>query len=127
MAVIQNRSAQRDALLALLRSVTCHPTAGWLHDNLRKTHPKISRGTVYRNLEQLYENGLILRLQSTDKQEHYDANILPHAHFCCRLCGAVHDVDAEMPDFSVFFTDKGHIVEQSRLMFYGICKGCQGQ
>ena len=127
MAVIQNRSAQRDALLALLRSVECHPTAGWLYERLRKTHPKISRGTIHRNLQQLCENGLILRLQSTDKQEHYDANTRPHAHFCCRRCGTVYDIEAETPDFSGMVTDGGHIIEQTRLSFYGVCMACTWQ
>ena len=126
MPAIQNRSAQRDAVLELLRSVRCHPTAGWLYETLRKNHPKISRGTVYRNLDQLCENGLVLRLQSSDRQEHYDANVLPHEHFCCRICDAVHDVTpaCDVP-VSEGILEKEHLVEKVRLIFHGICKNCR--
>ncbi|MBO5766193.1 MAG: transcriptional repressor, partial [Lentisphaeria bacterium] len=45
-----NRSVQRDAILSELRSVTSHPTAEDIYKSLRVRMPKISIGTVYRNL-----------------------------------------------------------------------------
>ena len=43
-------SRQREALLRLLKSVTCHPTAEWLYAELKKEFPHISLATVYRSL-----------------------------------------------------------------------------
>ena len=46
-------SKQRDALLTLLKSVTCHPSAEWLYNELKHDFPKLSLATVYRNLSVL--------------------------------------------------------------------------
>ena len=54
-----NKTVQRDAILAELRSVKSHPTADELYAALRVRMPQISLGTVYRNLEQMSQAGMI--------------------------------------------------------------------
>ena len=51
---------KREAILNCLRSTTCHPSAEWVHAQLKAEYPDISLGTVYRNLALFKEQGLII-------------------------------------------------------------------
>ena len=54
-------SRQREAVLVYLRSTKSHPTAEQVYQKIREEFPKISLGTVYRNLNLLADCGEILR------------------------------------------------------------------
>lgn len=56
-------------------------------------NPKLSLGTVYRNLKLLSEAGEIQRLSCGDGIDRFDATVAPHCHFLCDKCGSVQDVD----------------------------------
>ena len=87
-----NRTAQRDAILKELRSVKTHPTADELYAALRVKLPTISLGTVYRNLEQMSQAGIVRKLETAGKQKRFDGDISEHHHMRCTVCGAVSDV-----------------------------------
>ena len=89
--MIQRYSKQRETLLQYLRSVTCHPTAETVYLQVRKEIPNISLGTVYRNLNQLAEEGTILRLTANNGADYYDGFIQPHLHILCTRCGKIDD------------------------------------
>ena len=61
-----------------------------IYQQLKPDHPKLSLGTVYRNLNQLADWGEITRMPF--HVERYDADTSPHAHFCCDACGRVFDL-----------------------------------
>jgi hypothetical protein len=50
-------SRQRDYIRENLRHRTDHPTADMIYEDIRKGYPRISLGTVYRNLTLLAESG----------------------------------------------------------------------
>ncbi|MGE5577510.1 MAG: Fur family transcriptional regulator, partial [Syntrophothermus sp.] len=50
---------QRQIILEELKNVTTHPTADEVYEMVRRRLPRISLGTVYRNLELLAEEGII--------------------------------------------------------------------
>lgn len=87
-----NRTAQREAILKELRSVKTHPTADELYAVLRVKMPTISLGTVYRNLEQMSQAGIIRKLETAGKQKRFDGDISEHHHIRCTDCGAVGDI-----------------------------------
>ena len=60
MATVRKHSRKRDAILACLRSTTCHPTAEWVYQQLKPAIPDLSLGTVYRNLSMFKDEGLVL-------------------------------------------------------------------
>ena len=72
----ERKSEKRDAILALLRRVRCHPSAEWVYNELRRTYPGLSLGTVYRNLRRLTESGLIRSVGVVDGQERFDGAVL---------------------------------------------------
>ncbi len=93
-----NRTAQREAILKELRSVTTHPTADELYTMLRVKMPAISLGTVYRNLEQMSQAGIVRKLETAGKQKRFDGDLSDHHHVRCPICGAVRDVSPEAFD-----------------------------
>lgn len=126
MAVLKY-SRQRESIMACLRSRCDHPTADMIYMDVRKTYPKISLGTVYRNLSLLVDQGEIKRISCGEDWDRYDARISPHYHFRCRQCGSVTDLElAPMAHIDVlagsgFDGDiEGHFA-----FFYGICGKCK--
>lgn len=119
-------SKQREAILTYLRSTKDHPTAETVYTKLRVTNPKLSLGTVYRNLNLLAESGEILRLNCGDGTDHFDATVEPHYHFICKECGRVLDLD--MPSIE-FINDQAAEnfageIQGHQVYFYGLCKKC---
>ncbi|MGN1317004.1 MAG: Fur family transcriptional regulator [Acutalibacteraceae bacterium] len=117
-------SRQRDAVLNVLKSCCDHPTADIIYSRVKEQIPNISLGTVYRNLGQLQEEGLITIVESSDKKVHYEGNLEDHIHFLCKKCGVITDIFCknEVPKI---FENSGHLVESQKTVYYGICKDCR--
>ena len=62
-------TSQRKIILEELRAVHTHPTADEVYNLVRKKMPRISLGTVYRNLEVLSTLGLVRKLENTTRQK----------------------------------------------------------
>lgn len=78
-------SRQRESIRECLKNRKDHPTADAVYVTISKEYPKISLGTVYRNLKLLADMGEIQRFSSGDGSEHFDYNTDPHYHLCARL------------------------------------------
>ena len=119
-------SKQREAVRNFLCSRKDHPTAEVVYENLRKDFPKISLGTVYRNLSLLVELGEAIKFPGLDGQDHFDGNPLPHYHFICNDCHAV--IDLGFPNMSALNEDASKnfdgIITGHSAYFYGKCKNC---
>ena len=50
-------SRKREAILNAIQSTDCHPSAEWVYQTLKPTHPDLSLGTVYRNLVLFQQQG----------------------------------------------------------------------
>ena len=81
---IRKHSRQRDAILKNLSSRLDHPTADMIYRDLREEYPRISLGTVYRNLNLLAELGQIRKIHCEGGTEHYDYDTSDHCHFVCK-------------------------------------------
>ncbi len=124
---ISRRSRQREVILEELCKVTSHPTADELYEMVRKRLPRISLGTVYRNLEKLSQEGRILRIDAGDGRRRYDGRAANHYHIRCIKCGRVDDVtfdsDPTLDQIAVEHTD--YQILGHSLLFYGICPKCK--
>ena len=121
-----NYSRQREEIVHFLKTRKDHPTAEVVYENVRIVYPKISLGTVYRNLTLLSDTGEILRLRLGDGVDHFDADTSEHYHVLCNGCGIVEDLDMKGKKLSIDTsilpydgTITGHII-----YFKGICKNC---
>lgn len=122
-----NYSKQREIILETLKENVVHPTAEYLYSVLQKTHPKISLATLYRNLNQLAENGIIKKIDGLETSSHFDHNTHEHYHFICTECGKVFDIDASVaPDLASKTEDMtGFKVITHDAVFCGICNDCK--
>jgi len=115
---------QRLAILEYLEGTKSHPTADEVYVNARKTCPTIARATVYNTLEALTKAGTILQLTVDPAAARYDADLGPHVHFRCRLCGEVYDIDVNQEPCLGGLV-KGHRVESVRTYAFGVCASCR--
>ncbi|MCD7753414.1 MAG: transcriptional repressor, partial [Clostridiales bacterium] len=58
----RRHSRQRDLIYDYVSATKLHPTAETIYQDLKEVSPGLSRGTVYRNLNQMVEEGRISRL-----------------------------------------------------------------
>jgi Fe2+ or Zn2+ uptake regulation protein len=117
---------QRRVILEELRKVNTHPSADEIYEIVRKRLPRISLGTVYRNLEILSDSGDIQKLETGCSLKRFDGNLSEHCHIRCVRCDRIADapmlpeleIDLERFD-STDFEIIGH-----RLEFLGVCPIC---
>jgi Fur family ferric uptake transcriptional regulator len=124
---VRRNTRQRQVVLEELRKLTSHPTAADLYQITRTRLPKISLGTVYRNLERLTETGAIQKLQMGGAEARFDGNPKPHYHVRCVYCDRVDDVH-DLPDAGAVDQVKhlrGYEILGFRLDFTGICPDCR--
>lgn len=127
METVRKHSRKREAILACLRSTTCHPTAEWLYQSLKPTIPDLSLGTVYRNLAMFKEEGLAISVGTVGGLERFDGNTAPHTHFICTRCNAVldlHEINLTDDFLQDVHQRAGGSITDYRLSFYGLCPDC---
>lgn len=120
-------SKKREAILNAIRRTNCHPSAEWVYQTLKPTHPDLSLGTVYRNLMFFRERGEIQSVGVVNGQERFDAFTKPHSHFVCNCCGSVSDLHKITLDANLekdVSEQYGFAVERHELTFYGLCQTC---
>ena len=120
-------SKKREAILSAIRSTECHPSAEWVYQTLKPTHPDLSLGTVYRNLIFFQERGEIQSVGVVKGQERFDGVTAPHSHFVCNGCGTVTDLHKIKLDRNItrdVSEQYGLAVERHELTFYGLCQNC---
>ena len=116
-------SRQRERIYQAVRASQVHPTAQMVYEELRAQMPRLSLGTVYRNLHLLAEEGLLVELDGPVAR--FDAQLRPHTHLGCMRCGCV--ADAEMAyggGLDIQAARDGWQVESHSLIFNGICPAC---
>ncbi len=124
---VRRNTRQRQVILDELRQVTSHPTAAALYERVRRRLPKISLGTVYRNLELLARTGLIRKLDIGGSEARFDGNMAEHNHVRCVRCGRIGDLAARPLD--VLPEDAkdwgGFQILGYRMELFGICPDCR--
>lgn len=127
MKPVQRNTQQRQVILEELRKLTSHPTAAGLYEIVRRRLPKISLGTVYRNLDLLARSGAIQKLDYSGTEARFDGNAAGHDHLRCVCCGRVDDVSAPSLDLSGGKPKDwcGYEILGHRLEFFGVCPDCQ--
>ena len=116
---------QRAEILAELRKAKNHPTAEEIHARVRRALPKISLGTVYRNLELLAQAGEIRRLEGGKRGRRYDGDLSPHLHVRCMRCGRMADVcGAALEPALDGLAAEGFAILRSRIELEGLCAEC---
>lgn len=122
-------SKQRNLIYETVYNNRTHPTADFVYCELKKDNPNLSMGTVYRNLQQLTENGKILKLHIPGRADRFDGNTDPHYHSICEVCGEVDDIFIEyLDDIDKLVGSKfGISVQSHTITFNVVCDKCNCQ
>lgn len=125
----ERNTKQRSVILDELQKLTSHPTAAGLYEIVRRRLPRISLGTVYRNLEFLSQKGVVQKLDFGGDEARFDGNPSRHDHVRCLKCGRVADIHFHPLDLSASNPNdfSGYCVSGYRLELLGICPTCQGR
>ena len=117
---------QRKLILETLQRLKTHPTADEVFGIVRRKLPRISLGTVYRNLELLNEQGLIRKLETAGKQKRFDGDISRHDHIKCVKCGRIDDLHTRLPRIEPEqVEDTAYEILDCNVEMLGICPKCQ--
>ncbi len=124
---ITRLTTQRKIILDELSKVKTHPSAIEVYDMVRKRLPRISLGTVYRNLELMSASGMIMKIEASGTLKRFDATTRPHYHIRCSCCDRLDDINmpvstsiADMAAGRTSYQILGHHIE-----FSGLCPDCQ--
>ena len=110
-------------LLAYLLSTETHPTREKMYEHINAAGQSCSRATVYNTLNLLAEKGLVLPLWVDDEHLHYDATLMPHAHFRCKGCQGLWNLPVSLDTDHVPQLE-GFLPERSEIIIYGLCPQC---
>ena len=120
-------SIQRNLVYDIIQVSCDHPTADMVYLRAKQTMPKISLGTVYRNLNELVELGKILRINVPGDSDRFDKMLVKHSHFFCEKCKSIRDInEINLNDVVNEIEINNNIkILSNQISLYGICSKCQ--
>ncbi len=129
MSTALKYSRQRESIKDYLMHTTAHPTADMVYQHVRQSYPKVSLGTVYRNLNLLVELGEIIKLDCGDGFDRFDGDVAPHYHVVCTSCNSVEDLKMESIDHINTIANAAYsgMITGHHTIFYGICEVCNNR
>ena len=97
-------------------------------ERVRDQLPQVNASTVYRTLELLVAEGLLLRTDLGSDRAYYEpAREHAHHHLVCRRCGAVHHFHDEQRDLRERIrAASGFVLGAGEITFFGLCSTCAG-
>lgn len=124
---LKRNTIQRTLVLDAVNRLKSHATADEIYEAVVQTHPRISKATVYRNLNQLADDAEIQKLEMPDGPDRFDHILQRHYHAKCSRCGRVFDVEMDyMEDIIRLVKDAhGFAIDGHNLVFTGVCPSCQ--
>jgi Fe2+ or Zn2+ uptake regulation protein len=115
---------QRYAVMAFLMEHTGHPTAAEIFEAVNRVDPRSSKATIYNNLRDLVQAGLVREVAVEGRAARFDAKGLRHHHFICDRCGNVEDIKwCNVPRPASGSLGK-RILRECELIFRGLCTKC---
>ena len=110
-----NFSRQREIIYEQVRNFPVHPTA-----------EEVYRALKNRNLNQLSEAGMLLKIPIADGSDRFDGRTDRHYHMICEKCGRVFDVELDCLDAipQTVLQSTGHHITRVTLNLKGVCAEC---
>jgi Fur family ferric uptake transcriptional regulator len=113
---------------ALVADPDRHLSAEELVERVRERLPSVNPSTVYRTLDLLVEEGLVLRSRLGAERAFYEpAREHRHHHVVCERCGAVaHVHDEALGDLRQRVEEtSGYALGPGELTLFGLCPDCR--
>ena len=115
---------QRYAVMAFLMEPNRHPTAVEIFEAVNRLDPRSSRATIYNNLRDLVEAGLVREVAIEGRAARFDAKGVKHHHFICDGCGNVEDMEWYAVPIPAAKSLGERTLRECELIFRGSCKKC---
>jgi Fur family transcriptional regulator, peroxide stress response regulator len=121
---------QRKAIFDAIENHGGHLTADEIYRLVKRRFPRLSLGTVYRNLRVLVEQGGLRELDFGMAVTYFETTKDSHYHLICRVCGSIADADIPVERGLQSVAGQasnlgGFQIEGHRLDFIGVCAACQ--
>lgn len=117
---------QRYAILQVLETCGCHLSPHEIRQRAGAIIPNLTEATVYRNLDFLAEQGLVLVAHVGSGRIVYESAAHHHHHLYCRHCGGSVDIaHADLaPLYQRIEETTGFHLDTSHVTFFGVCPKC---
>ncbi|MFX1505732.1 MAG: Fur family transcriptional regulator [Promethearchaeota archaeon] len=118
---------QRVAILDFLKDNLNHPTVEEIFEEVKRKLPRITKATVYKNLNVLVDNNLIKEV-NVKGVSRFEAKMAPHHHLVCKTCGKILDYKSkELTDYALRIIKEQTeiIIDSAETTFFGQCKSCK--
>ena len=114
-------------VLSAVNELHSHVTADQIYHYIKAKYPSIGRGTVFRNLGILVEEGKVRKVEVPDGSDRFDFTLENHYHVECVKCGGVFDVDMDVISELEKKIKDTHGIQYLGydIFFKGICPECQ--
>ena len=129
------KTKQREELLSYLKELHGeHCTAALICEHFKNSGSAIGKATIYRQLEQLVEEGLVTKytidagspacFEYVDSEEHEHHEVCFHCK--CEKCGKLFHMHSEELEALQAELKQNHAfaMDLKRTVFYGICDAC---
>ena len=122
----KRNTIQKQLVLDAVFRLANHPTAEEVYAEVARSHPMVSKATVYRNLGSLSEDGLLRHIKMPGGADRFDHMLLEHHHIICTQCGCFADAPASGSaalDEAVA-RQTGYSGVSHDIVFRGLCPEC---
>jgi Fe2+ or Zn2+ uptake regulation protein len=123
---------QRQAILEAIERSGGHLTADEIYQLVKRRYPRLSLGTVYRNLRVLINQSMVRELNFGAAITYFEMAKESHYHLICRVCGRITDAEISLERELMALARPapgvgGFQIEEHRLDFIGVCTSCQSK
>ena len=118
-------SHQRELILREVLSRSDYPTAEQICTSLRAVCPRLSLGTVYRDLNTLVDIGKVRRVSIPGEADRFEGPQEDHQQLYCRSCQKVKSIHISDAKLKALIDACPDIVpEDYSLTVFGLCDEC---
>lgn len=127
MTTLRRNTRQRFIILDTIKKMPRHFSVDEVYIEVKKEHPTIGQATLFRNINKMVEEGILLRIEVPGGASRYELCAPKHYHAKCMVCGELFDVEMEyIPDLESKVKDAhGFQFSGHDIIFSGICSSCR--
>ena len=126
MAIVRRNTKQLSFILDTIKMMPRHFTADDVYEEVKKEYPGLGQATVFRNLNKMAEEGILLRIEVPGGGRGYELRAPKHYHAKCMKCGKLFDIEMDyMPNLEKKVKDAhGFQFSGHDIIFTGLCSSC---